>query len=295
MIKTDSAGENTAKRRSPGSLNLLNTYMQEISRFKVLNKKEEQYLGRRIQQGSKEARNKLILSNLRLVVDIVQDFKDRGLSMLDLIQEGNIGLMIAVDKFDHTKGYKFSTYATWWIKQRIRRALVNQEKLVRIPAYTYDLIRKIKRLKKEKREGEEDPLTPSEIAEILDISVDSVKRAEKAARRSISLDKPLSDEEKGVIGDLIPAQSPPPPDRAAWESILTEELEESFEELSERKRRIIQLRYGLKDGNFHSLSEIGRVFDLSRERVRQLESEALKKLKKPRIVAKLKEYSELLA
>lgn len=281
-------------RSSPGGTNLLNTYIQEIGKFKVLNKEEEQYLGRRIKQGSRAAKEKLILSNLRLVVDIAQDFNDRGLSILDLIQEGNIGLMIAVDKFDHTKGYKFSTYATWWIKQRIRRALVNKEKLVRIPAYTYDLIRKIKRLKKETRGKEKEPLTPSDIARILDLSVDSVKRAEKAAQRSISLDRPLGDDEKGVIGDLMPADRPLPPDKAAWESIFTEELKESLKDLSDRERKIIRMRYGLRDGSSHSLSEIGEVFDLSRERVRQVESEALDKLKKPKIVAKLRKYREIL-
>lgn len=269
---------------------LLDSYIREIGKFRLLTRSEEHYLGRRIQQGSQLARKRLILSNLKLVVDVARQYDDQGLPLLDLIQEGNIGLMKAVEKFDHTRGYKFSTYATWWIKQTIRRAIVEKSPTVRVPSHTYDLIRKINRLKKEQRNKGNGTLTRAEIAKKLDIPEHTVKRAERASRRSVSLDQPLEDPEDGSLGDLIPAQNPSLPEVEALKSILEEELGDALAELTPRERTILELRYGLKDGNPRSLAEIGKIYDLSRERVRQIEQKALQSLKKSDTISQLAKY-----
>ncbi|MFP4202567.1 MAG: RNA polymerase sigma factor RpoD/SigA [Candidatus Acetothermia bacterium] len=271
-------------------VNPLGLYISEIGKYKLLDRAEENYLSRRINQGSSLARKKLILSNLRLVVKLAQQYSGQGVDLLDLIQEGNIGLMEAVERFDESKGYKFSTYATWWIKQKIRLALVNQGKTVRVPPHTYDIVRKIRNLKQEENEEGDGHLTREEIAEKLDISVETVKRAERAEKGTVSLDKPIEEGKDEVLGDFIESEDYSTPEEEALKILLQEDLEAGLEELSDRKRRVLQLRFGLDEEETETLAEIGERFDLSRERVRQLESDALEELAKPRFINHLKRY-----
>ncbi len=273
---------------SPG--NLLGIYISEIGKYELLDKSEENYLSRRINQGSKLARKKLILSNLRLVVKLAKQYANQGVGLLDLIQEGNIGLIEAVERFDESKGYKFSTYATWWIKQKIRLALVNQGETVRVPPHTYDIVRKIKNLKRKEKEEGKGHLTREEIADKLDLSVETVKRAERAEKSTVSLDKPLGDESNEVLGDFIESDNYAPPDKEALRTLLNEDLESGLSRLSERKRKIMELRFGLDDQEPLTLAEIGERFGISRERVRQIESEALEDLARPRFLNHLKRY-----
>lgn len=270
--------------------NLLGLYISEIGKYELLDRAEENYLSRRINQGSKLARKKLILSNLRLVVKLAKEYASQGVSLLDLIQEGNIGLMEAVERFDETKGYKFSTYATWWIKQKIRLALVNQGETVRVPPHTYDIIRKIKNLKQKEKEEGKDPLSREEVAEKLDISLETVKRAERAEKRTVSLDKPLDEGTNEVLGDFIESDEYSSPEKETLKALLDEDLESGLSELSDRKREILKLRYGLEGHEPETLAEIGERFGISRERVRQIEVEALEDLAQPRFLNHLKRY-----
>jgi len=270
--------------------NLLGLYISEIGKYELLDRAEENYLSRRINQGSKLARKKLILSNLRLVVKLAKQYASRGVSLLDLIQEGNIGLMEAVERFDETKGYKFSTYATWWIKQKIRLALVNQEETVRVPPHTYDIVRKIKNLKQKEKEAGENKLSREEIAEKLDISVETVKRAERAEKRTVSLDKPVEEGTDEVLGDFIRSDEYSSPEKETLKALLDEDLESGLSKLSDRKREIIKLRYGLDGRDPETLAEIGERFGVSRERVRQIEVDALEDLAQPRFLNHLKRY-----
>ncbi|MFB6290304.1 MAG: RNA polymerase sigma factor RpoD/SigA [Candidatus Bipolaricaulia bacterium] len=286
----DRNGSEESLRAGGASGNLLGLYISEIGKYGLLDRAEENYLSRRIKQGSKLARKKLILSNLRLVVKLAKQYANQGVSLLDLIQEGNIGLMEAVERFDETKGYKFSTYATWWIKQKIRLALVNQGETVRIPPHTYDIIRKIKNLKrKEKEEGNEPP-TREEIAEKLDLSIETVKRAERAEKRTVSLDKPLEEGTNEVLGDFIKSDEYSSPEKETLKVLLDEDLESGLSELTDRKREILKRRYGLNGHDPETLAEIGDRFGISRERVRQIEAEALEDLAQPRFLNHLKRY-----
>ncbi len=283
--------DGSEKGAGSSSGNLLGLYISEIGKYELLDKAEENYLSRRINQGSNLARKKLILSNLRLVVKLAQQYSNQGVDLLDLIQEGNIGLMEAVERFDESKGYKFSTYATWWIKQKIRLALVDQGETVRIPPHTYDIIRKIKNLKqREKEEKGETNLSREEIADKLDISVETVKRAERAEKRTVSLDKPIEEGKDEVLGDFIESDDYSTPEEDTLRFLLREDLESGLDELSSRKREIIESRFGLEGKKQETLAEIGERLGLSRERVRQIESEALEELAQPRFLNHLKRY-----
>lgn len=292
--KDGSTGEQDFTPSQEGRKDLLGLYIHEIGKFSLLSREEENYLGRRIDQGSTAARKKLVLSNLKLVVDIAQQYSDQGLSLLDLIQEGNIGLMKGVDKFDHTKGYKFSTYATWWIKQTIRRALINKGQTVRIPTHTYELIRKIKRLKRDRERDNKSTLTQEEIAEELNIPLSAVKRAEKAAQSPVSLDKPIQADEQGVLGDFVEETKAKSPELEALRSLFEEEIDEALDHLTDRERLVLEQRYGLNNESPKKLAEIGEYLDLTRERVRQIEKEAIKKLQKPSLSNRLEKYRRAL-
>lgn len=286
--QTGSATKSRYNSSSGGSL--LGLYITEIGKYQLLDKSEENYLSRRINQGSKLARKKLILSNLRLVVNIAKQYSNQGVNILDLIQEGNIGLMEAVERFDASKGYKFSTYATWWIKQKIRLALVNEGKTIRIPPHTFDIIRRIKNLKQEEREEGNRHLSREEIAEKLNIPVDTVKRAERVQENMVSLDKPIEAGEEEVLGDFIEAGSSLPAEKEALKAILHEDLEEGLNKLSSRKRRLLKMRYGLEGMDTHTLAEIGEQMGVSRERIRQLEADALEEMADPGFVNHIKRY-----
>lgn len=281
-------GNSASHRGTAGDL--LGLYISEIGKYELLDRAEENYLSRRISQGSKLARKRLILSNLRLVVKLAKDYANQGVDLLDLIQEGNIGLMEAVERFDESKGYKFSTYATWWIKQKIRLALINQGETVRIPPHTYDIVRKVKSLKRQEKEEGEGRLTREEIADRLNLSVETVKRAERAEKRTVSLDKPVEQGGEEVLGDFIKAEKYSTPDKETLKVLLREDLKSGLADLSPRKREVIESRFGLDEKDTETLAEIGERFGLSRERVRQIESEALEELTHPRFLNHLKRY-----
>jgi len=288
-------GPGLSSKTGIGEGDLLNLYIHEIGRYRLLTRSEENYLGRRIEQGSSRAKERLVLSNLKLVVSVAKQYSDQtqGLSLLDLIQEGNIGLLKAVERFDQNKGYKFSTYATWWIKQRVRRAVIDKGETIRIPVHTYEIIRNMKRLERERREEGKPPPDREEVAEELDVSISTVKRAERAAQSqgAMSLDKPLTEEEDGVLGDFLPDREASSPEKEALRDLISDQLAEAMEDkLDDRERKILELRYGLRDGEAHSLAQIGEVVDLTRERVRQIENEALEKLRSPQILNYLGRY-----
>ncbi|MFP3953497.1 MAG: sigma-70 family RNA polymerase sigma factor [Candidatus Bipolaricaulota bacterium] len=296
MNKTDNgakSSEGTAPQvRYGGSSggSLLGLYISEIGKYQLLEKAEENYLSRRINQGSNLARKKLILSNLRLVVNIAKGYANQGVNILDLIQEGNIGLMEAVERFDASKGYKFSTYATWWIKQKIRLAFVNEGSTIRVPPHTFDIIRRIKNLKREEREKGNRYLSREEIAGKLNIPIDTVKRAERVQETMVSLDKPIESGQEEVLGDFIEADSPLSAEKEALKAILHDDLEEGLGRLSPRKQKLLRMRYGLDEMEPHTLAEIGEEIGLSRERVRQLEADALEEIADPRFTHHLKRY-----
>jgi len=277
------------KAGDPSGGSFLGLYISEIGKFKLLDKSEENYLSRRINQGSNLARKKLIRSNLRLVVKIAKQYASQGVGLLDLIQEGNIGLMEAVERFDESKGYKFSTYATWWIKQKIRLALINEGRGIRIPTHTFDIIRKIKNLKREELEQGNPHLSREEIADRLDLPLDTVKRAERVQQGIVSLDKPVEGGDE-VLGDFVRAEKPLLPEKEALKAILLDDLEEGLATLPDRKREILEMRYGLDEIEPHTLAAIGDKLAISRERVRQLEVEALEELADPEFINHLKRY-----
>jgi len=273
--------------------NSVRAYFDEIGDGPLLSRKEEAELAQKIEENDTQAKKELAIANLRLVISIAKKYRNYGLSFLDLIQEGNLGLMKAVEKFDWRKGYKFSTYATWWIRQAILRAITNRSRTIRVPAHMNELIRDIK---KEERnfiqENGREP-TPSEVADILDVPVEKIRKAQKTAQRTTSLDKPLSEEngEAGVLGDILPDSNLPNPEEKSLEMMTKNHLTQLLQDvLTDRERRIVQLRYGLKDYHPRTLNEVGKVFGISRERVRQIQKEAIDKLKNPKIKKQLRTY-----
>lgn len=287
----------------------IRTYIQEISRIPLLTKEEEVQLAQKIEAGreaerrlaqgkdlspeerrrleelvveGQRARERMAASNLRLVVSIAKRYMHRGLSFLDLIQEGNIGLMRAIEKFDWRKGFKFSTYATWWIRQAITRAIADQARTIRVPTHTMEAVQELERVRQEYMREHGVPPTYEELAELLGTSVDRVKKLERALMPTTSLERPLSeDEEDETLGDFLPDEHAPSPVREALKARLRESLLRALEELEPREREILELRYGLRDGHPRTLKEVATHFDITRERVRQLELKALEKLKFP--------------
>ena len=267
-------------------------YLKEIGKVPLLSADEEIELAKRMEQGDEEAKKRLCEANLRLVVSIAKRYVGRGMLFLDLIQEGNLGLIKAVDKFDYTKGYKFSTYATWWIRQAITRSIADQARTIRIPVHMVETINKLIRVSRQLLQTYGREPSPEEIAEEMGISVDKVREIQKIAQEPVSLETPIGEEEDSHLGDFIPDEDVPAPAEAAAFSMLKEQLVEVLDTLTEREQKVLKLRFGLDDGRARTLEEVGKEFDVTRERIRQIEAKALRKLRHPSRSKKLKEYLE---
>jgi len=267
-------------------------YLKEIGKVPLLTADEEVELAKRMEQGDEEAKRKLCEANLRLVVSIAKKYVGRGMLFLDLIQEGNLGLIKAVDKFDWTKGYKFSTYATWWIRQAITRSIADQARTIRIPVHMVETINKLIRISRQLLQEEGREPTPDEIAAEMGITVEKVREIQKIAQEPVSLETPIGEEEDSHLGDFIPDDDAPAPAEAAAFSMLKDQLEEVLSTLTEREQKVLKLRFGLDDGRARTLEEVGKEFDVTRERIRQIEAKALRKLRHPTRRKKLEDYLE---
>ncbi len=265
-------------------------YLKEIGRISLLSPEEELELSEKVASGDEYAKNKLAESNLRLVVSIAKRYVGRGLLFLDLIQEGNIGLMKAVDKFDSDKGYKFSTYATWWIRQAITRALADQARTIRVPVHMVETINKMSRIQRQltlelNREPSEE-----ELAKKMGISIDKVREVIKISQEPVSLETPIGEEDDSHLGDFIKDESSMSPEEYATNEILKEEIKSVLMTLQVREQEVLELRFGLVDGTCHTLEEVGKKFNVTRERIRQIEAKALRKLRHPSRAKKLKDF-----
>ena len=267
-------------------------YLKEIGRVPLLTAEEEVELAKRIEQGDEEAKRALAEANLRLVVSIAKRYVGRGMLLLDLIQEGNLGLIKAVEKFDYRKGYKFSTYATWWIRQAITRAIADQARTIRIPVHMVETINKLIRVSRQLLQELGREPTPEEIAKEMDMPVERVREITKIAQEPVSLETPIGEEEDSHLGDFIEDQDALAPAEAASFLMLKEQLEEVLESLTPREERVLRLRFGLDDGRTRTLEEVGQVFGVTRERIRQIEAKALRKLRHPSRSKKLKDFLE---
>ena len=267
-------------------------YLKEIGKVPLLTAEEEIELAKRMEKGDEEAKKRLCEANLRLVVSIAKRYVGRGMLFLDLIQEGNLGLIKAVDKFDYTKGYKFSTYATWWIRQAITRSIADQARTIRIPVHMVETINKLIRVSRQLLQTYGREPTPDEIAKEMGISVEKVREIQKIAQEPVSLETPIGEEEDSHLGDFIPDEDVPAPAEAAAFSMLKEQLVEVLDTLTEREQKVLKLRFGLEDGRARTLEEVGKEFDVSRERIRQIEAKSLRKLRHPSRSKKLKDYLE---
>ena len=267
-------------------------YLKEIGKIPLLTGEEEKELAMRMEKGDMRAKKRLAETNLRLVVSIAKRYVGRGMQFLDLIQEGNMGLMKAVDKFDYTRGFKFSTYATWWIRQAITRAIADQARTIRIPVHMVETINKLVRVQRQLiQELGRDP-TNEEIAEEMGIDVEKVRDVRKIAQEPVSLETPIGEEEDSHLGDFIQDENAPVPADAATFTMLREQLDEVLGTLTEREQKVLILRFGLEDGRGRTLEEVGKEFNVTRERIRQIEAKALRKLRHPSRSRKLKDYLE---
>ena len=265
-------------------------YLKEIGRVPLLSSEEEKDLAVRMSQGDEEAKNKLVEANLRLVVSIAKRYVGKGMFFLDLIQEGNIGLMKAVDKFDYEKGFKFSTYATWWIRQAITRAIADQARTIRIPVHMVETIHKVSRYSRQMLQELGREATAEEIGEKMGLSAEKVREIMKIAQDPVSLETPIGEEEDSHLGDFIPDDDAPQPSEIASATILREVIERELHTLTPREEHVIKLRFGLYDGRSRTLEEVGREFDITRERIRQIEAKALRKLRHPSRARHLKGF-----
>lgn len=265
-------------------------YLKEIGRVPLLTAEEEIFLAKRMEEGDEEAQKRLAEANLRLVVSIAKRYVGRGMLFLDLIQEGNLGLIKAVEKFDYNKGYKFSTYATWWIRQAITRAIADQARTIRIPVHMVETINKLIRVSRQLLQQLGREPVPEEIAKEMEISVDRVREIMKIAQEPVSLETPIGEEEDSHPGDFIEDQDAPAPAEAASFMLLKEQLEEVLSTLTPREMRVLRLRFGLDDGRARTLEEVGQNFGVTRERIRQIEAKALRKLRHPSRSRKLKDF-----
>lgn len=267
-------------------------YLKEIGKVRLLTAEEEIELAKKIEDGNEDAKGKLVEANLRLVVSIAKKYVGRGMQFLDLIQEGNLGLIKAVEKFDYTKGFKFSTYATWWIRQAITRAIADQARTIRIPVHMVETINKLIRVSRQLLQDLGREPTPDEIADKMELPVERVREILKISQEPVSLETPIGEEEDSHLGDFIQDEKVPVPAEAATYTLLKEQLDEVLNTLTERERKVLRLRFGLDDGRARTLEEVGKVFDVTRERIRQIEAKALRKLKHPNRSRKLKDYLE---
>lgn len=265
-------------------------YLKEIGRVPLLTSEEEVELAERMANGDQSAKKRLAEANLRLVVSIAKRYGGRGMQFLDLIQEGNLGLIKAVEKFDHTKGFKFSTYATWWIRQAITRAIADQARTIRIPVHMVETITKVKKVSSQLlHENGHDP-TAEEIAERLNYPVDKVREIMRVAQDPVSLETPIGEEEDSHLGDFIPDDDAPAPAEAASLILLKEQLNKILDTLTEREAKVLKLRFGLEDGRSRTLEEVGKEFEVTRERIRQIEAKALRKLRHPSRSKQVKDF-----
>ena len=265
-------------------------YLREIGRIPLLSYEEETELAKKVLKGDEEAKQKLAEANLRLVVSIAKKYVGRGMLFLDLIQEGNMGLIKAVEKFDYTKGFKFSTYATWWIRQAITRAIADQARTIRIPVHMVETINKLIRTSRHLLQQMGREPTPEELAKELDMSVEKVQEIQKIAQDPVSLETPIGEEDDSHLGDFIQDDDSPAPQDVAAYTLLREQLEEVMGTLTPREAKVLRLRFGLDDGKARTLEEVGKEFDVTRERIRQIEAKALRKLRHPSRSKKLKDY-----
>ena len=265
-------------------------YLREIGRIPLLTYEQELDLAKKILKGDEEARQQLAESNLRLVVSIAKKYVGRGMLFLDLIQEGNMGLIKAVEKFDYTKGFKFSTYATWWIRQAITRAIADQARTIRIPVHMVETINKLIRTSRHLLQQLGREPSPEEIAKEMEIPVEKVMEIQKIAQDPVSLETPIGEEDDSFLGDFIPDDDSPAPHDSAAYTLLKEQLEEVMGTLTPREAKVLKLRFGLEDGKARTLEEVGREFEVTRERIRQIEAKALRKLRHPSRSKKLKDY-----
>ena len=267
-------------------------YLKEIGKVPLLTNEREKELAERMMAGDQSAKTELVEANLRLVVSIAKRYVGRGMYFLDLIQEGNLGLMKAVEKFDYTKGYKFSTYATWWIRQAITRAIADQARTIRIPVHMVETIHKVSRYSRQMLQELGREATAEEIGEKMDMSADKVREIMKIAQDPVSLETPIGEEEDSHLGDFIPDDDTPSPAEATSTNILREELERQLHTLTPREEHVIKLRFGLYDGRTRTLEEVGKEFDITRERIRQIEAKALRKLRHPSRARHLRGFIE---
>jgi RNA polymerase primary sigma factor len=267
-------------------------YLKEIGKVPLLSADEEVELAKRMENGDSEAKRRLAEANLRLVVSIAKRYVGRGMLFLDLIQEGNLGLIKAVEKFDYRKGYKFSTYATWWIRQAITRAIADQARTIRIPVHMVETINKLIRVSRQLLQELGREPHPEEIAKEMNLSVEKVREIMKISQEPVSLETPIGEEEDSHLGDFIPDDDAPAPAEAAAFTLLKEQLIDVLDTLTPREEKVLRLRFGLDDGRARTLEEVGREFNVTRERIRQIEAKALRKLRHPSRSKKLKDYLE---
>ncbi|MBQ3126837.1 MAG: RNA polymerase sigma factor RpoD [Clostridia bacterium] len=265
-------------------------YLKEIGKVPLLDADREMELAEKMSQGDEEAKNELVEANLRLVVSIAKRYVGKGMFFLDLIQEGNLGLMKAVDKFDYQKGYKFSTYATWWIRQAITRAIADQARTIRIPVHMVETIHKVSRYSRQLLQELGHEASAEEIGEKMGMSADKVREIMKIAQDPVSLETPIGEEEDSHLGDFIPDDDSPAPAEAASYTLLREQLNEVLHTLTPREEHVLKLRFGLDDGRTRTLEEVGKEFNITRERIRQIEAKALRKLRHPSRSKRLRDY-----
>ncbi len=266
------------------------TYLKEISKIKLLTKKREIELAKQIKEGDEEAKKILAKSNLRLVVSIAKHYTGKGLFFLDLIQEGNIGLIKAVEKFDYRRGYKFSTYATWWIRQAITRSIADQGRTIRVPVHMVDMIHKVARISKLLIQDLGREPSVEEIAEEMELPSEKIRRIIKIAQHPISLESPIGKEDDRNLGDFIEDEDSPEPLKIAGDTLLREQLEKVLKSLTPREKQILELRFGIAGGHPHTLEEVGKDFGLTRERIRQIQDKAIRRLRHPKRSGKLQDY-----